>query len=339
MVRLVDRHGRPLEDLRVSVTDRCNFRCTYCMPNDQYDWIARDQILSFEEITRLVRIFAGLGVTKLRLTGGEPLLRKDLPDLVRMLASIDGIDDLCLTTNGMLLADVVEDLRHAGLTRVTISLDTLDPGTFLRMAQRGNLQSVLAGIASAKAAGLGPIKINCVVERGVNDAEIVSILEFALSEGLELRFVEYMDVGNSNHWTSDKLVPKAQILERIAERFAFEPRQGNRGSAPAQSYRVLNGLGVFGVIASVTEPFCGACTRTRLTADGKVVTCLFSSHGYALKGLLRSGASDDVLRDVIVSLWTRRVDRYSEKRLEALSSKDGYRPEAVQKLEMISLGG
>ena len=336
---LTDRHHRQLQDLRISVTDRCNLRCTYCMPLDQYDWLAREQILSFEEIRRLVRIFAGLGASKLRITGGEPLLRNGLPKLVSMLARIDGIEDICLTTNGLLLGDAAVDLRRAGLDRVTISLDSLNPDTFLRVAQRGRLDSVLAGVAAAKAAGLGPIKINTVVERGVNDREIPQLLEYSRREGFEIRFIEYMDVGNVNEWTANKLVSKAEILDRVAESQPFEPVVSERGSAPAVWYRFTDGIGGFGVIASVTEPFCGDCTRARLTADGRLVTCLFSPRGHDLKALLRTSATDGELSEVIASVWKGRTDRYSEERLVAILSKEGYRPEAVQKLEMISLGG
>ena len=334
----VDSYQRSLQDLRISVTDRCNFRCTYCMPLDQYDWIARDQILTYEEIHRLARIFVSLGVRKIRITGGEPLLRKDLGELVAMVASIDGVEDLCLTTNGSRLQGMAKDLRRRGLRRVTVSVDSIRPDTFAKMAQRGHIETVLSGIEAAKDAGLAPIKLNTVVERGVNDQEILELLDFAVSKGIEIRFIEYMDVGNVNHWTSQKLVSKPQILERIGAEHAFEPVPG-RGSAPSVRYRLKGAKGAFGVIASVTEPFCGACTRARLTADGRFVTCLFSTHGHDLKSMLRSGADDTWIRDSISSVWTARTDRYSEQRLEAISSAEGYNPLAVQKLEMISLGG
>ena len=336
---LIDKYQRPLEDLRISVTDRCNLRCTYCMPLDRYDWIAKEQILSFEEIGRLVHCFAALGVRKLRITGGEPLLRQDLPDLVAMLAAIDGIEDICLTTNGLLLAEAAAPLRKAGLQRVTISLDSLDPETFVRMAQRGNVETVVRAIDAARAAGLEPIKINTVVERGVNEHEVPQLLDYARSEGFEIRFIEYMDVGNVNQWTSTKLVTKAQILERIARLYPFDPVAWSRGSAPSQRYRFQDGRGSFGVIASVTEPFCGTCTRARLTADGRLVTCLFSSQGYDLKSMLRSSSTDHALREAVSAVWQGRTDRYSEQRLEAISSAEGYNPEAVRKIEMISLGG
>ena len=308
------------------------------MPLDHYDWIAKAQILTYEEIGRIARIFAGLGVRKLRITGGEPLLRKDLGGLVGMLASIGGIDDLCLTTNAYLLGKQAESLRRAGLNRVTVSLDSLDPTTFFKIAQRGSVSTVLEGIAAAKDAGLAPIKINTVVERAVNDHEILDLLEYALLEGHEMRFIEYMDVGNVNQWTSRKLVSRSEILDRISRKYSFDAIPG-RGSAPSERYRLLDGRGSFGVIASVTEPFCGACTRARITADGRMVTCLFSTFGHDLKSVLRSGASDAELRERIASIWRRRTDRYSEQRLVAISSAEGYNPDAVQKIEMISLGG
>lgn len=297
------------------------------MPLDQYDWISRDQILTFEEIGRLVRIFAGLGATKLRITGGEPLLRRDLADLVSMLAGIDGIEDLCLTTNGSLLEGSAVALRRAGLTRVTISIDSVRPATFQRMAQRGSLDDVLAGVAAAQRTGLVPVKLNAVVERGVNDGEIRELVEYARSERVEIRFIEFMDVGNVNQWSSRKLVPKAEILDRVMETHPFAPVAAARGSAPSQRYRYLDGRGSFGVIASVTEPFCGACTRARLTADGRLVTCLFSTRGRDLKTPLRAGSTDADLRETIAAAWRDRDDRFSEERLVAIASAEGYRPE------------
>ncbi len=336
---MIDRHGRPLDDLRISVTDRCNFRCTYCMPLERYDWIERSEILSFEEIRRVAAVFAQLGVRKVRVTGGEPLLRVDLESLVRMLAEIEGIEDTCLTTNGSLLAPKAEVLKRAGLRRVTVSLDSLRPETFSRMAQRGSLENVLDGIDAALSASLLPLKLNVVVERGVNDTEILDLLEFGRQRGIVVRFIEYMDVGTVNQWSSSKLVSKAEILRRIRQAHPFEPDGHPRGSAPAQRFRLSDGSGVFGVIASVTEPFCGACTRARLTADGRLVTCLFSAQGHDLKRLLRSGGTDEQLRRRIAAIWRSRSDRYSEQRLEAISSGSGYSPLAVQKIEMISLGG
>ncbi len=308
------------------------------MPFDRYEWLAKERILSYEEIVRLVRILVGFGVRRVRITGGEPLLRQDLDRLVGMLAAVGGIDDLCLTTNGSLLAGQAAALKRAGLRRVTVSLDSLQPATFSRMAQRGDLGAVLAGIAAARAAGLAPIKLNTVVERGVNDDEIPDLVAFAREEGCEIRFIEYMDVGNANQWTSAKLVSKAEILERVARRYPLEAWPAERGSAPSERFRLRDG-GSLGVIASVTEPFCGACTRARLTADGSLVTCLFSNCGHDLRSLLRSGASDADLRERLAGIWGARTDRYSEQRLEAMASRAGYRPDSVRKLEMISLGG
>lgn len=335
----VDRHNRPLEDLRISVTDRCNFRCTYCMPDDEYDWIARDRILSFEEIERLARIFVGLGVRKLRLTGGEPLVRRDLPLLVRKLAALDGVRNLAMTTNASRLADLAAPLADAGLHRATVSLDSLDPERFRAMTKRGDLQPVLDGLAAARQAGLDPIKINAVIERGVNDAEIVDLARFGRDNDYEVRFIEYMDVGTANRWRSDKLVSKSEIVSTLEKAFPLRPVAQARGSAPSADYEYLDGRGRVGVIASVTEPFCGACTRGRLTADGRFVTCLFSTAGYDLKALLRGGASDEQIRDRIAEVWTAREDRYSEQRLAALGSSAGYDPAARSKIEMISLGG
>ena len=336
---LVDAFQRPLKDLRISVTDRCNFRCTYCMPFDEYVWIAKQEILTFEEIERLARIFIGLGVERIRLTGGEPLLRKDLHRLVERLASLRGLQDLCLTTNGALLAEQAPLLKAAGLKRINVSLDTLDPEKFKRIVKRGNLAKVLEGLFAAQRQGLHPIKINAVIERGVNDDEILPLVEFSRSHGLGIRFIEYMDVGNSNNWKSEKMVSKQEILERIRPFYSMSEVGRERGRAPAVDYRFADGGGDFGVIASVTEPFCGGCSRARLTADGKFVTCLFSEVGHDLKTPMRVGASDRELRERLVSIWNGRSDRYSESRLEALHSQQGYRAEDHKKIEMISLGG
>ena len=336
---LFDAFQRPLKDLRISVTDRCNFRCTYCMPFDEYVWIAKQEILTFEEIERLARIFIGLGVERIRLTGGEPLLRKDLHRLVERLAALGGLQDLCLTTNGALLAEQAPLLKSAGLKRINVSLDTLDPEKFKRIVKRGNLAKVLEGLFAAQRQGLHPIKINAVLERGVNDDEIISLVEFSRSHGFGIRFIEYMDVGNSNSWKSAKMVSKEEILERIRSVFSTTEVGREQGRAPAVDYRFADGGGDFGVIASVTEPFCGGCSRARLTADGKFVTCLFSEVGHDLKSPMRAGASDGELRNRVVSIWNRRSDRYSESRLEALQSRQGYRAEEHKKMEMISLGG
>ena len=336
---LRDRLNRPLEDLRISVTDRCNFRCTYCMPLDEYPWIERAQILTFEEIERTARIFAELGVRKIRLTGGEPLVRKDLARLVKMLAEIPGIDDLAMTTNASRLTELAQPLRDAGLRRVTVSLDTLRPDRFKAITKRGDLEPVLSGLEAARDAGLGSIKINAVIERAVNEDEVVDLARFGRENGFELRFIEFMDVGNVNHWRSEKLVPKADIVAAVSSAFPVRPSGGTRGSAPAARYEYLDGKGSFGVIASVTEPFCGACSRARLTADGRLVTCLFSEAGVDLRTLLREGCDDSVLSARIAEVWQGREDRYSEQRLTALESPAGYDPASNRKLEMIRLGG
>lgn len=335
---LVDTFNRPVKDLRISVTDRCNFRCTYCMPLDEYEWIDKKEILSFEEITRVATLLVILGVDKIRLTGGEPLVRQDLDHLVAKLSVIDGLDDLCLTTNGALLAEKIEALKAAGLKRINISLDTLDPAKFTRMTKRGDLNKVLGGIFAAKRHGLDPIKLNAVVERGVNDDDIIPLVEFSRQNGFGIRFIEYMDVGNANNWTSQKLVSKKEILETIARRFPVKERGREQGSAPSVDYDFVDGIGDLGVIASVTEPFCSSCTRLRLTANGKLVTCLFSQEGRDVKALLRGGASDDAIAEFLSAIWRGRKDRYSDERLAALRSSN-YDPKSHKKIEMISLGG
>jgi cyclic pyranopterin phosphate synthase len=333
-----DAYNRSVKDLRISVTDRCNFRCTYCMPLDQYEWISKKEILTFEEITRLATLFVGLGVEKIRLTGGEPLVRQNLDQLVAKVAAINGLKDLCLTTNGALLAEKIDSLKAAGLKRVNISLDTLDPEKFRRMTKRGDLEKVLEGIFAAKDHGLHPIKLNAVIERGVNDDDILELVEFSREHGLAIRFIEYMDVGNSNNWTSEKLVSKAEILEKISSRYPLREIGRDQGSAPSVDYEFIDGRGDLGVIASVTEPFCSSCTRARLTADGKLVTCLFSQMGHDVKALLRNGTSDEDLMKFLSGVWRARRDRYSADRLEAMRSSH-YDPKSHKKIEMISLGG
>jgi cyclic pyranopterin phosphate synthase len=335
---LVDMLKRPVKDLRISVTDRCNFRCTYCMPMDEYEWIDKKEILTFEEIARLARLAVQLGVEKIRLTGGEPLVRHDLHLLIEKLAPLDGVKDLCLTTNGALLAERIDALKQAGLRRVNISIDTLDPAKFKRMTKRGDLHKVLEGIFAAKAAGLAPIKLNAVVERGVNDDDILPLVEFCRANGFAMRFIEYMDVGNSNNWTSAKLVAKREIIETIHARYPLREIGRDQGSAPSVDYEFVDGQGDIGVIASVTEPFCSSCTRMRLTADGKIVTCLFSGVGHNVKALMRAGASDTEISDFIGNIWRGRIDRYSAERLEALQASN-YDPKSHRKIEMISLGG
>jgi GTP 3',8-cyclase len=335
---LIDTYKRPVRDLRISVTDRCNFRCAYCMPLDKYEWIDKKEILTFEEITRLATLFVGLGVEKIRLTGGEPLVRQNLDRLVGKLSAIQGLKDLCLTTNGALLADNVQLLKEAGLRRINVSLDSLDRDKFRQITKRGDLDKVLEGIFAAKGHGLHPIKLNAVIERGVNDDDILPLVEFSREHGFAMRFIEYMDVGNANNWTSEKLLPKKEMIAKIHSRYPLKEVGRAQGSAPSVDYEFVDGRGDIGVIASVTEPFCSSCTRVRITADGKIVTCLFSETGHDVKGLLRSGVSDEEILKLLGSIWLTRADRYSLDRLEALRSAS-YDPKSHKKIEMISLGG
>lgn len=337
---LHDTYNRPLRDLRISVTDRCNFRCTYCMPLDEYEWLEKSEVLSFEEITRLTRLFLSLGVGKIRLTGGEPLARRDLHKLIGQLSTLEPAPEICLTTNGSLLAEKMAMLKEAGLRRINVSLDSLKPDRFRRITKRGDLDTVLEGLFTAKRFGLHPIKINTVLERGVNDDEILDLVAFAREHEFSIRFIEFMDVGNANEWRSEKIVSKREIIETIHARFPLREVGRAKGSAPSVDYEFVDGrAGDVGVIASVTEPFCGSCSRARLTADGKFVTCLFAHTGYDLKKLLRDGASDTELLDVLQAIWGKRKDRYSEERLAALQSAVGYNPKRQKKIEMISLGG
>lgn len=336
---LRDTYSRDLNDLRISVTDRCNFRCNYCMPLEAYNWIDRKEVLRYEEILRLAKLFIAAGVDKIRLTGGEPLLRKDLERLIEKLSALDGLRGLCLTTNGALLAEKAAVLKAAGLGQINVSLDTLDPEKFKKITQRGDLGSVLDGLSAAKDQRFSSVKINTVVERGVNDDEILDLVEFSRKNRFPIRFIEYMDVGNSNDWNSEKVVTKEEILETIHARYPLREAERNDPSAPSTDYEFSDGGGRFGIIASVTEPFCSACTRARLTADGKLVTCLFSEKGFDLKKLLRTGAADEEIRSAIETVWRGRKDRYSEERLEALHSPDGYQAKSHQKIEMIQLGG
>ena len=335
---LRDAFHRPIKDLRISVTDRCNFRCTYCMPLDEYEWIEKKEILTFEEITRLANLFIQLGVDKIRLTGGEPLVRRDLHLLVAKLSQLQGLRDLCLTTNGSLLAEQIPALKAAGLKRINVSIDTLKPDKFEHMTKRGDLKKVLEGLFAAKRYGLRPIKINAVIERGVNDDDIIELVEFSRENGFAIRFIEYMDVGNANNWTSEKLVSKMEILDIVKARFPLREVGRDQGSAPSVDYEFVDGRGDLGVIASVTEPFCSTCNRARLTADGKLVTCLFSQVGHDLKALLRKGSTDEEILEVISGIWRKRKDRYSDERLEALLSST-YDPRQHKKIEMITLGG
>jgi cyclic pyranopterin phosphate synthase len=336
---LKDALDRPAQDLRISVTDRCNYRCSYCMPQDQYDRVSRSEILSFEEIERLARIFISLGMNGVRLTGGEPLLRRDLARLVARLSGLPGLQDLSLTTNGSLLKEQAPLLAAAGLKRINVSIDTLDPDKFKRVTKRGDLSRVLDGLFAAKHHGLHPVKINTVIERGFNDDEIPDLVDFARLYGFSIRFIEFMDVGNANNWSLDRTVPKQEILARIGAHRPLKESGRAGGTAPAVEYQFEDGKGDMGVIASVTEPFCSTCTRARLTADGKLVTCLFSHSGHDLKHLLRGGATDAEIHQHVCDVWLNRRDRYSEERLAALNSREGYQGAGHRKIEMIRLGG
>ena len=332
-----DRRGRPLRDLRISVTDRCNFRCTYCMPkevfNSDYVFLERSRLLTFEEIERLVRVFVDLGVVKLRLTGGEPLLRRHLDNLVKRLSQIPEIEDTCLTTNGSLLTgEVAARLAEAGLGRITISLDGLDNEVFQRLSDvQRPVDEVLAAIDHASAAGLGPVKINMVVKRGANEDQILPMAEHFRGTGHILRFIEYMDVGNANDWKLDAVVPAEEVLQVIDGQWSVEPAEPNYPGEVARRWRYRDGQGEIGVIASVTRPFCGGCHRARLSADGMLYTCLFASDGHDLKSLLRSGVDDATLKRDLIRLWTDREDQYSELRTEATSK--------IKKVEMSYIGG
>ena len=331
-----DTFDRPLRDLRVSVTDRCNFRCTYCMPREVFGpdhaFVARDELLTFEEITSVVGAFARAGVTTVRLTGGEPLLRRDLARLIGMLAALPGVDDLALTTNGALLAPLAGPLAAAGLRRVTVSLDALDPDLFRRRADTTvDVGVVLDGLAAAAAAGLGPVKINAVIRRGLNEDEVVPLARTAREQGYTIRFIEYMDVGHTNGWRRDEVVPADEILERIGAVFPMAPLPATRDGETATRYRYTDGGGEVGVIASVTRPFCGACTRARLSPVGELFTCLFATRGTDLRALVRGGADDDELDAAVRGVWGRREDRYSELRTASTPSQP--------RVEMSYIGG
>jgi cyclic pyranopterin phosphate synthase len=319
MPPVVDTFARPLRSLRLSVTDRCNLRCEYCMPRQDYVWLEREQLLTFEEMARLAGVFVAMGADKLRLTGGEPLLRRDLDRLVRMLVAIPGLRDLALTTNGLQLEQYAPTLHDAGLRRVTVSLDTLRPDRFVALTRRAGHDRVLAGIAAARAAGFDSVKINSVVIRGFNDDELCDLIEFGRSHHAEIRFIEYMDVGGAVRWSEKQVFAASEMLAALSERYgAIEP-VGEQGSAPAERFRLPDGY-TFGIISSTTQPFCGACDRARLTADGIFFLCLYAREGTDLKSLLRSGASDDELAGRITRLWSARRDRGAEERL-ALSGR------------------
>ncbi|MEM7305553.1 MAG: GTP 3',8-cyclase MoaA [Planctomycetota bacterium] len=311
-----DTLGRPLSSLRLSVTDRCNLRCAYCMPEEEYAWLPRHDLLTFEEIARLVDVFLSLGVDKLRLTGGEPLLRRDLDALVGLLSGRPGLRDLALTTNGVLLVEQAQRLRDAGLDRVTVSLDTLQPARFRKLTRRDDLERVLAGIEALNAAGFTGTKLDTVVMRGVNDDELVDLFELARGVGAELRYIEYMDVGGATDWRPNAVVPAGEILTTLEARYGPIESLPREDAAPADRFRCANGE-VFGIIASTTRPFCASCDRSRLTADGTWYLCLYAPSGIDLRTPLRDGASTDELRSLLQGAWRRRRDRGAEERLAA----------------------
>ena len=334
---ILDTFQRPLRDLRVSVTDRCNFRCTYCMPKEifgrDFAFLPSSQLLSFEEITRLSQIAVGSGVEKIRLTGGEPLLRRDIEKLVSQLSAIDGLRDLTLTTNGSLLVRKAQALKDAGLNRVTVSLDSLDDAVFQSMNDVAfPVDRVLDGIAAASEVGLGPIKINMVVKRGVNEDSIVPMAKHFHGTGCILRFIEFMDVGATNGWQLADVVPASEIIRRISAELPLEPIAPNYPGEVARRFRYTDGsLGEIGVITSVTQPFCGGCTRARLSAEGKLYTCLFADNGFDFREMLRGGASDTEIATALCGVWSQRIDRYSEIRTEETARRP--------KVEMSHIGG
>lgn len=336
---VADALGRPLHDLRISLLDQCNFRCPYCMPeaefHSDYEFLKRQQRLTYDEIIRVAAGATTLGVSKIRLTGGEPLLDKNICNLIERIAVLPGVADLALTTNGMLLAPIAEKLAAAGLHRVTVSLDSLDQDVFRAMSGgRGDLEKVLAGIEAAEAAKLGPVKINVVVQKGVNDHTILDLLEHFRGSGTIVRLIEFMDVGNRNGWQMNQVVPSRELLDQVQKRWPVRPIGKNYAGEVARRYEYVDGAGEIGFISSVTEPFCGDCSRARLSADGMLYTCLFANQGTDLRESLRSGVDDDELREILSSIWLQRADRYSELR----------RPESAEhhvlkKVEMYRMGG
>src|SRR3954467_7535300 len=331
--KLVDTRARPMRDLRISVTDRCNFRCVYCMPREvfeQHQFLPHGAILSFEEIARLARVFVGLGVEKIRLTGGEPLVRRDVPRLIQLVAPLGA--EITLTTNGSLLSKHALALKKAGLQRVTVSLDSLDDATFRAMSRAGfPVAKVVEGIEAAAAAGLQPIKINMVVKRGVNDDGILQMAERWRGTGHIVRFIEFMDVGSTNGWRMDDVIPSAEVVRRISERWKLQPVDATHPGEVAERWRYVDGGGEIGLISSVTQAFCSTCNRMRLSTEGSLFTCLFAQSGHDLKALVRGGASDDEIRNQIAAVWQQREDRYSEIRTAETAK--------AKKVEMSYIGG
>ncbi|HMO54109.1 MAG TPA: GTP 3',8-cyclase MoaA [Tepidiformaceae bacterium] len=332
----LDSLGRPLRDLRISVTDRCNFRCTYCMPREVFgpgfEFLKRDALLTYEEITRLTRIFVAHGVEKIRITGGEPLVRRDLDTLIREIRKIEGVQDLTLTTNGSLLRAQAQKLAEAGLQRITVSLDALDDETFMAMNDAGvPVSVVLDGIDAAREAGLAPIKVNAVVKRGINDHAVVDLARHFRGTGVIVRFIEFMDVGATNGWQMDHVVPAREVIDRIDAVYPIEPAEPNYTGEVAKRWRYRDGGGEVGVIPSITEPFCGACTRARLSPEGELYTCLFGVRGHDLRAFLRNGATDREISDFLGTVWRARDDRYSEIRSSETVG--------LKKVEMSHIGG
>ncbi len=345
---LADTLNRPLRDLRISVTDRCNFRCSYCMPREVFDkdyaFLPQSSLLSFEEITRLARLFVAHGVEKIRLTGGEPLLRKNIEVLVSMLAGLktaSGRDlDLTLTTNGSLLATKAQALKNAGLKRVTVSLDGLDDAVFRRMNDADfPVADVLRGIEVAQKVGLAPLKVNMVVKRGTNDQEIVPMAKYFRGSSAVLRFIEFMDVGQTNQWRLDEVLPSAEVIERISAHHRLEPLESSAPGETAQRWRYADGAGEIGVISSVTQAFCRDCNRARLSTEGKLFLCLFAARGYDLRALLRGGHDDPQISGAIAEIWQQRTDRYSELRANPMANPAQQSPPAGPRVEMSYIGG
>ena len=338
---IVDLRGRPLGSLRVSVTDRCNLRCRYCMPEEQYIWLPRADLLTFDEMARVVDVFASLGASRVRLTGGEPLLRPGLPEFVRMLAANPRIEDLALTTNGVLLPEHAVELRDAGLRRMTVSLDTLRPDRFRSLSRRDLHSRVIDGIRLAAALGFDELKLDTVVIRGRNEDEVPDLVRFARDHGAEVRFIEYMDVGGATHWSLDQVVSRAEMLQQLRDTFGEVEPVAGRGSAPAERFALPGGITV-GIIASVTAPFCAACDRSRITADGMWYRCLYATDGTDLRGPLREGASSDELRALVASTWQMRRDRGAEERARLERRGTLVEPDRLRRdphLEMHTRGG